>query len=484
MRTFIIFSAILGLCVFLTSCENDDDAGGGSSNTPITITAATPSSSGSIGSFYQSTFTASGGTGTGFIWSVASGSLPPGLQLIAGTSDATISGTPTNDNIYNFTLEVVDSALNSDTVSHTITISTTTLTIANPATLNYGVMGYEYFLQFDAVGSTSNLTWQMTTGTLPNGITFDAASATLIGVPTQTGSFAFTLEVDDTASTYQRNFSLVIRPSTGALSITTLHVGSWLVGEAVMDPLESVGGSGSGYVWATTAGASLPNGISISNSVGSSMAGTPTQAGTFTFTLEVTDSAANIETRTFTVDVWNTTPSFYNNSLTDNSVFLIAAENTMSSSIASLRSELVAALNTVPSSWSIDVVAYGSQFPVANNYNAKCFGSLTRMTAARKWEVIEFVLGSSLNPGGANSMYPALQDVSNTYPTTLQSLFVTSRSSPSVSGTASGILADSPGWFAGFGNLTMNFFSFGGGGSSQALMQQMAALHGGTYTAV
>ncbi|MHC4839474.1 MAG: putative Ig domain-containing protein, partial [Planctomycetota bacterium] len=148
MRTFFFFLAIIGLCVFLTSCD-DTGASSAGSPTPSTPAALTisgaPISSGSIGSAYQSVFTASGGTGTGFSWAVIGGNLPPGLQLTSGNTDATIDGMPTTDNTYNVTLEVIDSAQNSATLTHTFVIHTNTLTIANPPTLDYGVIGHEYF---------------------------------------------------------------------------------------------------------------------------------------------------------------------------------------------------------------------------------------------------------------------------------------------------------------------------------------------------
>jgi hypothetical protein len=241
-----------------------------------------------------------------------------------------------------------------------------------------------------------------------------------------------------------------------------------------------IGGSGSGYVWALAAGTSLPAGIGISNSGSPRMTGTPTVAGTFAFTLEVSDSVANVETRTFNVETFSVVSDFHSRALTDNSVFLIEVGSTMSGArITAMRTELVAALAMVPSSWSIDVVVYGSQFSVANNFNAKCFGSLTKMTAARKWDLIRFIQGPTLNPGGGNSLYSTLQDITNTYPTGLQSLFITTATTPD---SASSILAT--GWFVGYANLALHCFAYVGSGSAQTFMQQFAAMHGGTYTAI
>jgi Putative Ig domain len=58
------------------------------------------------GQAYLSTDVASGGT-PAYTWSIAAGALPPGLNLAATTG--TISGSPNQDGVYNFTLKVVDS---------------------------------------------------------------------------------------------------------------------------------------------------------------------------------------------------------------------------------------------------------------------------------------------------------------------------------------------------------------------------------------
>ena len=59
---------------------------------------------GTVGVAYQATLSASGGTGT-YTWSVASGSLPPGLTLSGG---GTISGTPTTTGTFAFIVSVSD----------------------------------------------------------------------------------------------------------------------------------------------------------------------------------------------------------------------------------------------------------------------------------------------------------------------------------------------------------------------------------------
>ena len=56
---------------------------------------------------YSESLLATGGTGTGYSWSLADGSLPPGVAL---ATDGSLDGTPTAQGTYQFTVRVEDSA--------------------------------------------------------------------------------------------------------------------------------------------------------------------------------------------------------------------------------------------------------------------------------------------------------------------------------------------------------------------------------------
>jgi len=76
----------------------------------ITITNASPLPAGTVGQPYSVTFTASGGTGSGYTFSLFSGTLPPGLTL----TGATLNGMPTTTigSPFSFTIQVTDSGMN------------------------------------------------------------------------------------------------------------------------------------------------------------------------------------------------------------------------------------------------------------------------------------------------------------------------------------------------------------------------------------
>jgi uncharacterized protein YjdB len=85
---------------------------------PLTITT-TSLPPGKVGNWYSRTLGASGGTKP-YNWSIAGGSLPPGLSLNAGTG--VISGTPTTSGLYSFTAQVTDASSPVQTATRALSI--------------------------------------------------------------------------------------------------------------------------------------------------------------------------------------------------------------------------------------------------------------------------------------------------------------------------------------------------------------------------
>lgn len=84
---------------------------------------ATPVTTGTVNVAYAGfTASASGGQGDEYRFSIASGSLPPGLSL--GAYTGAVSGTPTNAGAYTASIRATDAAGNyRDTAPFTITVS-------------------------------------------------------------------------------------------------------------------------------------------------------------------------------------------------------------------------------------------------------------------------------------------------------------------------------------------------------------------------
>ncbi|PTS92321.1 hypothetical protein DBR11_27195, partial [Pedobacter sp. HMWF019] len=112
---------------------------------PVITVNPTSLPNGSLNTVYSQTITASGGT-IPYSYSVSTGSLPPGIDLFAGT----LSGTPTAAGDYNFVLTATDASTGtgspftgSNSYSLTITKQTQNITLATTASAVYGTPDFD-----------------------------------------------------------------------------------------------------------------------------------------------------------------------------------------------------------------------------------------------------------------------------------------------------------------------------------------------------
>ncbi len=252
----------------------------------LTIASAliisTPSTlnGGSQGASYTQTLAASGGVSP-YTWAVSGGALPPGLSLSTG---GVITGIPTATGTFVVTIKVTDTLAATASRQFTIVIASG-LTIATPPVLPPASLGLAYSYALQVSGGTAPFTWSVTSGAPPAGVTLKP-DGTLTGVPTAAGTFTFTVQVLDSAGHQaSEQLSLAVTP---VLSITTTSLAGGAVGTAYSQTLAATGGTPP-YTWTLQSGA-LPAGLSLS--AAGAITGTPSTAGTFSFTVQVTDSAA------------------------------------------------------------------------------------------------------------------------------------------------------------------------------------------------
>ncbi|MGN6778154.1 putative Ig domain-containing protein [Rhizobium sp.] len=257
---------------------------------PATITLGPATlTSGTVGTAYSQTVSASGGTSS-YTYAVI-GALPTGLSLSATTG--VISGTPTAAGFFTFTVTATDSSTGSGPFtgsrSYTLSISAPTISV-NPASLSAGTVGTAYSQTITASGGTSSYSFSVTSGALPAGLTL-SSSGTLSGTPTAGGTFNFTVTAQDSSTgtgapfTGSKAYTLTIAAPTITIAPATLTAAA--IGASYNQTISAAGGTSS-YSFAVTAG-SLPNGLTLSS--GGVITGTPTAGGNFNFTVTATDSS-------------------------------------------------------------------------------------------------------------------------------------------------------------------------------------------------
>ena len=239
---------------------------------------------GYAGSAYSQLLTATGGSGSGYSWSVASGTIPKGMALTAASG--LLHGTPAAASSATLTFSVKDSAGNKASAKLALTVDPA-LAVTTKSLLT-GYVSSAYSDTLAATGGTSKgYTWSVRTGALPAGVKLSPAGV-LSGNPTAAGSFALSFQVKDSLShVAAASLTLIVKP---ALAIKTSALGEAYVGSPYSATLAASGGSGAGYSWKLASG-SLPNGLTLSTA--GKISGKPTKAGSSTITIGVKDSAGN-----------------------------------------------------------------------------------------------------------------------------------------------------------------------------------------------
>ncbi len=182
-----------------------------------------------------------------------------------------------------------------------------TVNPANPA-LPTGRSGTAYsqtFTQTDGIGTA---TFSVSAGALPTGLTL--AGGVLSGTSTVNGTFNFTIRATDVNSCFgERAYSLLINPPCvpGAITVNPATLANGFAGTAYSQTLTATGGTAL-YTFAATAG-SLPTGLTLVSS--GALSGTPTTAGTFTFTVTATDASGCTGLRGYSVIISGNGLQFY-----------------------------------------------------------------------------------------------------------------------------------------------------------------------------
>ncbi|MET3579039.1 uncharacterized protein with beta-barrel porin domain [Mesorhizobium robiniae] len=223
-------------------------------------------------------YSATGGTEP-YSYALSAGALPAGMTLTAGA----LAGTPTVAGNFNFTVTATDANGFTGSRAYTLAVVAPAISI-EPVSFGNGTAGTAYGpVALSAQGGTAPYSNAVSAGALPTGMTL--TNGELTGTPTVAGTFNFTVTATDANGfTGARAYALIV--NAPGIDVLPDNLANGTAGTTYGPVALSGQGGAAPYTFALTAGA-LPAGMSLTNG---QLAGTPTAAGTFNFTVTATDT--------------------------------------------------------------------------------------------------------------------------------------------------------------------------------------------------
>jgi Putative Ig domain len=377
--------------------------GGGSSSdptpppppppTPVAVTTkALPV--GQVGNPYTATLAATGGT-TPYTWALASGTLPSGLSLNAASG--ALAGFPT---IAVAGVSIAFTVTDSSKPARSAT-ATLPLTIADPLnitsnSLPNGQIGSAYSAFVGATGGTTPYKWSLSSGTLPAGLSLNAATGAISGTPTAavTGAALVFLVTDASSPLQSTSMELPLTISPLPLSITSSALPGGQLNAPYSATLTATGGT-TPYKWSLTSGA-LPTGLSLSSA--GVISGTPTVTAASTpLTLQVSDAGGPQQTQAIVLPL----------TIIDPSVITVA--------IAPARAALTVTQTLTVSAATNDPSGVNWSFSGPGGSISVLSSTSARLTAPATAGIYTLTATSVMNPLKSSSISVAVSDLPGVY---------------------------------------------------------------------
>ncbi|WP_206186569.1 putative Ig domain-containing protein, partial [Staphylococcus epidermidis] len=228
--------------------------------------------------------------------------LPDGVTFDETTN--TISGTPSEVGRYDITVTTTDESGNSETTTFTIDVEDTTKpTVESVADQTQEVNTEIEPIKIEAKDNSGQAVTNKVEG-LPEGVTFDEATNTISGTPSEVGSYTVTITAtDENGNSETTTFTIDVEDTTKPTVEDIVDQKQEVNTEIDPIKIEATDNSGQAVMNKVEG---LPNGVTFDETT-NTISGTPSEVGSYTVTVTATDENGNSETTTFTIDVEDTT---------------------------------------------------------------------------------------------------------------------------------------------------------------------------------
>ena len=236
-------------------------------------------------------------TNATFTWSATG--LPTGLSISSSTG--TITGTPTTPGSYTVALTATDNS--SFSGSTTFTWATyNTVSVSGPSSKSTATGSAITTVSPTGTDTQSSATLTWTADSLPSGLSINATTGAITGVPTDAGSTLVTVTATDGAG-YSASFTIAWT-TTNIVTVVNPGAMTKVSGLAVLPTIIGATDSSINATLTYSSGSTLPAGITIDPDSGTLM-GAATTAGVYSVVITVTDSAGYTGTTSFTWTITN-----------------------------------------------------------------------------------------------------------------------------------------------------------------------------------
>ncbi len=240
---------------------------------------------------YSARLGGAGGSGS-YTWGIS------GISgLVVNATSGAISGSPTAGGSLTLNVTLADTlnpSATQATKQFTVAITFAPLTITSSGALGGFAPGAPVSAAFSASGGSTPYTWTATG--LPTTLTLDPVAGKLTGTaPAKPGNYSFPLKVTDSQTPVGSDSTTVTFSVIGFTNPSTLPGGS----TSTLYSLHFVGAGGTPPYSFSSANA--PAGLGVSSS--GLLSGTPSKAGTFSFTVQITDANGISVPGTFSLTV-------------------------------------------------------------------------------------------------------------------------------------------------------------------------------------